>query len=76
MVIIEDDGDVRLQTSRGRRGYGGGLSMSRRNRWSGDRGKTMNKFWVGLQSFITYNYELYEFAKRIKQYSSLNQERN
>jgi len=37
------------------------------------RGGTRNKFWGGLQFFITYAYELYEFIKRIKQYFPLNQ---
>ena len=38
------------------------------------RGGTRNKFWGGLQSFITYACAIYECAKRIK-YSLLNQGR-
>jgi len=38
----------------------------------GSRSRIRNKFWSGLQSFITYACELYEFTKRIKQYSPLN----
>ena len=38
------------------------------------RDGTRNKFWGGLQFFTAYTYKLYEFAKRIKQYSSLRVE--